>query len=67
MALRCKLQNTDNVTKARTQLTHISLASFCGTYTRQKKKGITTIFPLSSPFNAKMLLVMKCLFLMTSF
>ena len=28
-------------------------------YTQQKKKRTTTIFPLSSPFNTKMLIVMK--------
>ena len=32
-------------------------------YTRQKKKRTTTIFPLRSPFNVKMLIVMKYSFL----
>ena len=32
-------------------------------YTRQKKKHTTTIFPLRSPFNTKMLIVMKYSFL----
>ena len=32
-------------------------------YTRQKKKRTTTIFPLRSPFNTKMLIIMTYLFL----
>ena len=32
-----------------------------------KKKRTTTIFPLSSPFNMKMLIVMKYLFLIKSY
>ena len=32
-----------------------------------KKKRTTSIFPLSSPFNTKMFIVMKYLFLITSF
>ena len=36
------------------------------TYTRQKKKRNSKIFPLSFPFNAKMLIVIKCLVLIKS-
>ena len=36
-------------------------------YTRQKKKRTTTIFPLSSPFNMKMLIAMKYSFLIKSY
>ena len=36
-------------------------------YTRQKKKRTTTIFPLSSPFNMKMLINMKYSFLIKSY
>ena len=32
-------------------------------YTQQKKKRTTTIFPLRSPYNTKMLIVMKYSFL----
>ena len=35
----------------------------CKKYTRQKTKRTTTIFPLRSPFNTKMLIVMNCLLL----
>ena len=35
-------------------------------YTRQKKKRTTTIFPLRSPFDTKMLIVMKYSFLIKS-
>ena len=32
-------------------------------YTRQKKKRTSKIFQLSSPVNAKMAMIIKCLFL----
>ena len=35
------------------------LTSMLCVYTRQKKKRTTTIFPLRSPFNTKMLIIMK--------
>ena len=35
--------------------------------TRQKKKRTTTIFPLRSPFNTKMLIVIKYSFLIKSY
>ena len=43
---------------------HPNLGSILfATYTRQKKKRTTTIFPLRSPFNTKMLIIMKYSFL----
>ena len=36
-------------------------------YTRPKKKRTTAIFPLRSPFNKKMLIVMKYSFLIKSY
>ena len=40
-----------------------SKSSFLYYYTRQKKKRTTTVFPFRSPFNTKMLIVMKYSFL----